>query len=292
MSYSIIGKQIQKFRKAAGITQKELGAAIGISNQAVSQWEGGGTPDISLLPAIAERLGVTIDALFCREKVTPENMTETLIRYVASLPETKRINEICCLIWEILKSEGCLGQNAPLDIPQPDLCEGHLPDTDDRVLNRVSYVLDNGVILGVIANDMSFMSIFPEPEKGYDAYFTSSEKYRELFSTLSKPYAFELLMLLYRQIPKHYTAEAIAKHLSIGMEETEMLLSEFTELQLLSKLELEIDDGNINVYIVNDGGALIPFLYTARLMAEGYGYFHLSYNTRKTPLLKNIEYSK
>lgn len=55
MNYTIIGEQIQKYRKAAQLTQKELGEALGISSSAVSRWETGGTPDISLLPAIAGR---------------------------------------------------------------------------------------------------------------------------------------------------------------------------------------------------------------------------------------------
>ena len=39
MNYSIIGEQIQKYRKEAKLTQKELGEALGVSSSAVSQWE-------------------------------------------------------------------------------------------------------------------------------------------------------------------------------------------------------------------------------------------------------------
>ena len=60
MSYNIIGEQISKFRKTKGLTQRELGDAIGVSASAVSQWESGGTPDISLLPALSDVLGVTV----------------------------------------------------------------------------------------------------------------------------------------------------------------------------------------------------------------------------------------
>ena len=34
-----IGKNIAKFRKAKGLTQEELGAKLGVTNQAVSKWE-------------------------------------------------------------------------------------------------------------------------------------------------------------------------------------------------------------------------------------------------------------
>ena len=69
MNYSIIGEQIQKYRKEAKLTQKELGEALGVSSSAVSQWETGGTPDISLIPSIADRLGITINHLFGRSRI-------------------------------------------------------------------------------------------------------------------------------------------------------------------------------------------------------------------------------
>lgn len=104
MNHFMIGEQIQKFRKEAGLTQKELGEALGISSSAVSQWETGGTPDISLLPALADRLGVSIDALFGREEVTRENMDEALPVYLASLPEPKRLEESCRLMCKVMYS--------------------------------------------------------------------------------------------------------------------------------------------------------------------------------------------
>ncbi len=47
MNDQLIGAQISKFRKAAGLTQEELGEAVGISGQAVSRWECGGAPDVT-----------------------------------------------------------------------------------------------------------------------------------------------------------------------------------------------------------------------------------------------------
>lgn len=41
MVESNIGKQIAELRKRDKITQEQLGAAIGISGQAVSKWESG-----------------------------------------------------------------------------------------------------------------------------------------------------------------------------------------------------------------------------------------------------------
>lgn len=273
MSYLIIGEQIQKFRKEAGLTQKELGEAIGVSSSAVSQWETGGTPDISLLPAIADRLGVTVDALFGREKITQENMREALPRYVASLPESKRIDEICHLMWGSLKSS-CAGLND--NIPHD---------------SSIYFASNEGIMLGSAAK-MSYISVFPNPENGYESFFADDEKYHRLFSILSKPNALELLKLLYRRIPKHCTAGVLAKQLGTREDETQELLSEFSGMQLVQQLCLEDEDGDTVAYIVNDSGMLVPFLYSARLIMEHFGGFHLICNQRKIPLLRNIKQGK
>ena len=60
-----IGKNIAKYRKAKGFTQEELGAKLGVSNQAVSKWESEvSMPDIMLLPEIATVLNITLDDLY------------------------------------------------------------------------------------------------------------------------------------------------------------------------------------------------------------------------------------
>ena len=65
---SVIGKQIKKYRTQKGLTQEQLGQLLGVTTQAVSKWERGGTPDAELLPDISQALGVSIDALFGREE--------------------------------------------------------------------------------------------------------------------------------------------------------------------------------------------------------------------------------
>lgn len=60
-----IGNKIKQLRFKAGLTQEQLASSLGISAQSVSKWENGVTmPDITLLPALSEEFGVTIDELF------------------------------------------------------------------------------------------------------------------------------------------------------------------------------------------------------------------------------------
>lgn len=61
------GAVISRLRKEHGMTQMQLADALGISYQAVSNWERGQSmPDISKLPELAALFGTTIDELLGR----------------------------------------------------------------------------------------------------------------------------------------------------------------------------------------------------------------------------------
>jgi len=59
-----VSLNISRFRKERKLTQEDLSKHLNISYQAVSKWENGlSKPDISLLPALASMLNVSIDQL-------------------------------------------------------------------------------------------------------------------------------------------------------------------------------------------------------------------------------------
>ena len=60
-----IGNNIKQLRQQNHLTQDQVAEKLGVSYQAVSKWENyANTPDIALLPKIANLFGVSIDALF------------------------------------------------------------------------------------------------------------------------------------------------------------------------------------------------------------------------------------
>lgn len=64
-----LGKRIGQLRRAKGIKQDELAEKLGVTPQAVSKWENDiSCPDISLLPRLAQLLGVTTDELLSGKK--------------------------------------------------------------------------------------------------------------------------------------------------------------------------------------------------------------------------------
>lgn len=59
-----LGKRIGRLRRAKEMKQDDLAKMLDISPQAVSKWENDQTcPDISLLPKLAQILGVSLDEL-------------------------------------------------------------------------------------------------------------------------------------------------------------------------------------------------------------------------------------
>lgn len=64
-----LGGQIRRLRIRRGLVQGDLALRLGVTRQAVSKWENDvAYPDITLLPALADLLGVTVDELLncCR----------------------------------------------------------------------------------------------------------------------------------------------------------------------------------------------------------------------------------
>ena len=60
-----LGNNIRQLRRRDKKTQEALAEALGVTPQAVSRWESGGSyPDMNLIPSIANFFGVSIDELF------------------------------------------------------------------------------------------------------------------------------------------------------------------------------------------------------------------------------------
>ena len=69
MEKKTIGKFISALRRASGMTQRELGDRLFVSDKTVSRWERDEcTPELSLIPVIAEIFGITTDELLRGER--------------------------------------------------------------------------------------------------------------------------------------------------------------------------------------------------------------------------------
>ena len=99
-----MGNNIRTLRKAAGLTMKQFGSMMGVSESTISLYETGKVePDISMLKKMAEYFGVSIDALLygnsenkeIQQTSIPGLPDETLIQLIADLSqvETQRVRD-------------------------------------------------------------------------------------------------------------------------------------------------------------------------------------------------------
>lgn len=77
MEKKTIGGFIAALRKANGMTQKDLAERLNVSDKTVSRWErDDGSPDLSMIPVIAEIFGITCDELLRGERKSPADRAE------------------------------------------------------------------------------------------------------------------------------------------------------------------------------------------------------------------------
>lgn len=84
-----LGTKIRQLRRQDGRTQEALAEALGVTSQAVSRWESGGSyPDMNLIPSIANYFGISIDELFGYENERSHKINVL----VARIEEMRREN--------------------------------------------------------------------------------------------------------------------------------------------------------------------------------------------------------
>lgn len=86
-----LGAFIAHLRKEKALTQKQLSEILGVSDKTVSHWEREeSAPDISILPLLADTLGVTVDELLAGERKTTETPVITIPEFIPN-PVTDKI---------------------------------------------------------------------------------------------------------------------------------------------------------------------------------------------------------
>lgn len=283
-----LSERIARLRKERGLTQEQLGQMVGVSAQAVSKWEKGGAPDVELLPALADCLGVSMDGLFGRGEDAPRDIELHFGRWLQHTPKEKRMGHLFRLLAtnmlqtfadpSVLNSD--LGRSVAANCYMTEM-----PDSEPVWL-RSQYATDEGMILGVTAENFPMYLLLPEPPEGYDIHFAPTQDYRKLFAVLAREGCLELLYFLYRKKPIFFTAAALAKQAGLPRETVEGLLPALAERHLLREQSLELENGPARVYRVHDNQGLVPFLYFARWFMEEHDAWNYGWDIRERPILQ------
>jgi transcriptional regulator with XRE-family HTH domain len=91
-----MGERISRLRKEYGMTQSQLGKAVGVTQQVIAEYESGcRNIPVCRLVSLAEALGVTVEKLIKdsgagERKRGPASRIEQLVNQVSKLPKTRQ----------------------------------------------------------------------------------------------------------------------------------------------------------------------------------------------------------
>ena len=147
-----LGNNIRQLRRRDKRTQEALAEALGVTSQAVSRWESGGSfPDMNLIPSIANYFGVSIDELFGYTN-----------------DRTKRIDELVTQIYDMIRQNNGVDNNTSecIAIARNALVE--FPGNEKLMLSLASVLYTAGYV--------RYGECHLIDEEGYSVYDTEKHK--------------------------------------------------------------------------------------------------------------------
>lgn len=99
-------ERLKQLRLDAGLSQAELGKLVGVSRNAVSQWEAGTTdPSTRRLPALAMALKVPIDQLIANSPAYEDRIVEAATRLFDRLGYDETTVDVICAAADVAQHE-------------------------------------------------------------------------------------------------------------------------------------------------------------------------------------------
>jgi len=257
---SILGIKIKEFRTKKGITQEELGQLVGVTTQAVSKWERGGTPDAEILPQIAKALDVSIDALFGVEQDTGSRLEDFIIEELYSKEDEeafRRAVSLCIAIEMGLFKLDALKNKAA----------GELMDylDDEQEHEYFSTLVSNeGMVRTRLSQNGRYFFIMPEPEAGYRDFLENIDGLSQVFTALSDKDAIKCLFFVCQRMHKAISAELIAENVGISEEKVETIMDQLAGINIVTCNEVEMVGRDVKVYVLRSPATILPLLTFAR----------------------------
>ncbi len=254
---------IAKMRKDAGLTQEQLANMIGVSTQTVSKWETGTTmPDIMLLPIIADVFNIDIDSLFGRttkkaiRNISKDNVHEEL--YNAFF-------ETLQYLWDSFNAD--VDEDVAGRAREMREAIKHHSRTQTLVLSNIE---GNGVYA-----DSDIALAFNKNKDDINKLFDDETAW-----TVLKRFADGETRTVYKFIVnnrgKSFTSSFIATKCDIDLAIVERALNNLLCMNLISRRDVNTDDGVIYVYS-EWGTHKLVLIYSILSLASRLGNYIESY---------------
>lgn len=256
MGQDILGRNIKRLRLQKDMTQQRLGEIVGVSSQAVSNWECGGVPNAELLPSIAFALDTTVDVLFGREGCKKAEVSEEIIKDISKTnPKNKfeRAFEIACMLQ-------ASNYDPQMSIDSLHLLDFEFPYSTEEDYNYVCSRTIFGIAYLFLQKKSHYMFFAPKSERGYAKAIAPLEQYVEFFKMLSNEEFFKALVYLYSRSNVWFTRAVLQKAVHCTEEKAQEIIDDFIRREWLIQSDLQT---NVNIEITYKlvvNNAILPFL--------------------------------
>ena len=268
MSIQSIGTNIANLRKNQNIKQEELANYVGVSTQAVSKWENGGTPDCELIPKIADFFKVSIDTLFSRHIEDFNDLKTVLAKSIASLEQEQRFDVAMEFCWIIEKAiGGTVGNEKTLKEELDIINDGY---------QHSQMQFQSGFSTFSLVKKLPYFFILPEPLQGWKDGLFDEDSYVDLFKLLGGKDVVNSLFMLYARDNKPFTPNLFEKKSKMSKERIKQILDMLKKYSLISETEIELDDTVQTIYNFNPNPSFIALLAIAKEMIKrpnAFSYF-------------------
>lgn len=276
---SVIGKQIKKYRTQKGYTQEQLGQLLGVTTQAVSKWERGGTPDVELLPDLSNVLGVSIDSLFGREE---QRLTASLARKICEMKNEDAYRYAFSICWAI--EIGFMQDISALDDFLNKFIE-HSAITTDKTDYFSKMMQDGGIATARLSPDFHHFFLMVEPQSSIKDQLADIETLRGVFQIFADKKLLKIIFYMYSRLNTPIAASLISKNTGFEVKEVERCMEILCKNNLATCSSVATADGEIYSYMFHQESSVIPLLcFADEIAKKDYHDFVGSFDRTK-PLL-------
>ena len=240
-----IGEQIKKYRTEKGITQEQLGQLIGVTTQAVSRWERGGMPDADILPHLSDVLGVSIDALFGREK---QSFELTIARQLCQMTREEAYRYAFNICWAI--EIGLVGDLSVLDDIMDKFVDRSITSTDKKKDYFAKIINDSGIANARISPGFQHFFLMVEHGGSLREHLADPERLRRVFEIFADEKLLRIIFYIYSRPNIPIAVSLIAKSTGLSVGEVDQCMQVLCSNNLAIHKVVATVEGDMNAYII------------------------------------------
>lgn len=265
---SVIGEQIKKYRVQKKYTQENLGSIIGVTTQAVSKWERGGTPDAEVLPLLADALGVSIDALFGREE---QDIRIILSKKLSKMPGDEAFRLAFNYCWSFIV--GLTGDESISENFVEPFNDNSVSKSDRGADFFAKILRDDGMALARLSNEFRTFFLMVRPQNdSMLSYFEREDAIRQIFALFADKKILKIFFYLYTVSNIPVTAPLISRGTGLDLCDVERCMNMLCDKKIVHTMKIASIDGEINSYIIRYEANVLPLFCYADEIAKGCQY--------------------